>query len=222
MSAEYRHVVGLGIGKVYVTGERVLSQCFLHGGVDYLENKGIILELDLRLRRADVDVDIAGICLEIDEIGGSHPFSDQSLVGSHHSFVEIRAAEIPAVDEEELVPQSLPGGVRPAGESPQADQGGVRGDVDKVPGDRGSHQIHYPVFEGLGWPQDKDVLAVVREREARLRASQSHLCELLDNVLELDIVRLQELSPGRNIIEEVSDCYVGSHRSGNLGGGNVL
>ena len=58
-----------------------------------------------------MDVDIYGmrVRLQIDEIGRSGSRRQKIVIGVHHSLVEIRAAEIPAVDEEELVTESFPG-----------------------------------------------------------------------------------------------------------------
>ena len=45
---------------------------------------------------------------QVDEIGRRGARRQEIVIGVHHRLVEIRTAEIPAVDEEELVPEGFP------------------------------------------------------------------------------------------------------------------
>ena len=56
MAAHHRHVLRFRIAEIDACREGSLSQGLLYGCVDDLEHEGVILELHLALRRADVDI----------------------------------------------------------------------------------------------------------------------------------------------------------------------
>ena len=122
----------LGV-EVDAGAEAVAPERLLDAGVEDLEDDGVVLELDLRLGRVDVDVHGVRVRLQEDEVGGRDPVRDHLLVGLHHGLVEVRAAEIASVDEEILVAGGLPGGVGAADEAAHAHHGGVGRQVHDVP-----------------------------------------------------------------------------------------
>ena len=50
----------------------------------------------------DIDVDVGGSDVKIDEILRLHPLRNETVVGREHRFMEIRMAHIAAIDEEIL------------------------------------------------------------------------------------------------------------------------
>ena len=136
--------------------------------------------------------------------------------------MQVRAAEISAVDKEILVAQSLSCGIRTAGEAIDAYHGSLCLYIDNLICDIGSKHILYPEFQGLGRSQDIYILAIVGEGESDIRTCEGYADELRDDMLELDIIRLEELASCRHIVEEIAYAEVGSSRRRYLIGGYML
>ena len=136
--------------------------------------------------------------------------------------MEVGAAEIAAVDEEELVAEGLPGAFRPAGETVEAEEGGLRRDVHDIAHHRRAQQVLDPEFQGLGRFEDADVAAVVAEGESGVGPGQGHAGVFFEDVLEFDVVRLEELAACGDVVEEVPHGEIGALRRLDLAGGEVL
>ena len=136
----------------------------------------------------DVHIDRVRFDIQVKEVRRRHSIRDEMLVSFHHGLVEIRTAEITAVDEEVLVAQTLLGHIRTADEAGHIDHICRSVDVDEFIGHIASEQIQNPEFQGFGWLEVVNVLAVVLEMEAGLRTGQSHMDEFCDDVFEFDIV----------------------------------
>ena len=170
----------------------------------------------------DVHVDGGRIHLQEDEVGRRRAFGNEGLIGLHHRLVQVRAAEIAAVDEEELVPQRLFRRLGPAHEAVDPDQGGIGLDVHHLAHELRAQEVRHAELEGLGLLQDMDVAAVVREREGDFGPGEGHALELLQDVAELHVVRLEELAAGGDVVEEVPDGEVGALGGGDFAGGDVF
>ena len=72
------------------------------------------------------------------------------------------------------------------------------------------------LLEGIGPPEIVYVLAVVGQADAHVRTAEGHVGELGDDLTQLRIVRLEELAPGREAVEDVADGYVGPLGHGRL------
>ena len=144
-----------------------------------------------------------GINFQIYEIRRGHPFRNQVLISLHDSLVQIRASEIPSVHEEILVPEALFRLVRPADISCQLHDRGLCADVHHFPCHTGAKQILYPVFQRHGSFEHINVLAVVGQGECDIRSRQGNMVEFGNDMLQLDIRRLDELPPCRHIIEQI-------------------
>ena len=215
---EHGHLHGAFRIEVDAFAEGVPAEGLLDAGIQDLEDQGIVLELDLRLGRMDVDIHRMRIDIQVQEIGRGHPLGDETFVGLHHRLVQVGAAEIAAVDEEELVAQGLAGCVGPADESRDAHEGGLCLDVHQFPDDIRAQQVLRPVFQRLGRLQDIEVASVVRQREGDVGTGQRDAREFLDDVLQLDGVGLEEFPPGRRVVEEVAHGEVGPDRGRDLRG----
>ena len=130
--------------------------------------------------------------------------------------MQVRAAEIPSVHEEELVAKGLLSRVGTADKAPDAHQGSIRTDINDIPGDIASEEVQYPELKGLGGLEHEDVPAVVREGEGNVRTGDGYPGELLYNMLELDVVGLEELAACGNVVEDVA------HGEGRAAGSSYL
>ena len=136
--------------------------------------------------------------------------------------MQVRAPEIAAVDEEELVPQGLFRRLGPAHEAVDPHQGGIGLDVHDLAHELRAQEVRHAELEGLGLLQDMDVAAVVREGEGDFGPGEGHALELLQDVAELHVVRLEELAAGGNVVEQVPDGEVGAFGGGDFARGEVL
>ena len=124
--------------------------------------------------------------------------------------MQIWTAEIAAVHEEVLVAKAFPCCIRTACEAVDFHDRGLGTDIHYFIGDIGSKDILNPEFQRLGRAQDIDILAIVSQCESYIRTSEGHSDEFCDDMLELDIVRLEELPPCRDIVEKVANAEIGS------------
>ena len=136
--------------------------------------------------------------------------------------MKIRTPEKSAVDEEELVSESLFRLVRAAYISIYLDYRCFCADIHDLAHNAASEQVLYSVFQRLGRFQDVNVLTVVHQSESDFRSCQSDSGEFFYDMTELDIVRLHEFSAGRDVVEQVPDGEVGADRSGYFLSRNVL
>ena len=131
-----------------------------------------------------MDIDVYGgrVGLYINKIGRSHALRNQPLVGLHHRLVEIGAAEIASVDEEELVAERLAGALGTAYKAiyPRKRSRGV--DLRHLADNPLPQDIENPVFQGLGGLDVEQVAAVVGKGEGDVRPRQGDAGELLHDV----------------------------------------
>ena len=171
-----------------------------------------------------MDVHIHGgrIHVQVDEIGRRASFGNEVFVGLHHGLVQQRAAEIPSVHKEKLVAQRLSGALGFSHIALQIHKGSAGRYVHDVSHNGRSQQVLDADFISESRFHDVDVLAVVGKGEGYVRTGERHPLELLHDMPQLYIVALEELAAGRDVVEEISDRYVGSHRAGNLFGAFIL
>ena len=124
--------------------------------------------------------------------------------------MHVRASEVPAVDEEELVAESLSGTVRLAHIALETHQGSLGADIHHVSRDVVPQEVQNPELDSLGLSQHEDILAVVDEAERDSGAGDRDSCEFFDYVLEFHVVGFQEFPSCRNVVEEIPDRDVGS------------
>ena len=145
--------------EVYACAETVAPEAFLDAGIQDLEYDAVVLELDLGLRRVDVDVYAARVGFQENEIRRRRAVCNEVLVCLHDGFVEVGAAEIAPVDEEELVPQRLLRGVRAANVAFQAHHRGLGGNVHEFGAYAVPQQVLDAEFPRFGFLQHEDVAA---------------------------------------------------------------
>ena len=136
--------------------------------------------------------------------------------------MQVGAAEIAAVHEEELVAQGLAGAFGPSHIAPQGGDAGFGADVHDVSHDGGPQEVLDAEFITFGGLYHMDVPAVVREREGNVGPGEGHALELFHDVAQFHVVALQEFAPGGNVVEEIADADVGAHRAAHLAGPLVL
>ena len=86
-----------------------LTQSLTYGGHQDLEDCLLVCELNLRLRRMNIDIDGLGVDVEIDKERGLVIRRKHTRISSEDGLLEIRMTHVPAVDEEILL--SLAGSV---------------------------------------------------------------------------------------------------------------
>ena len=200
--------------EVQAGAEAVASESLPHAGNQHLEDDVVVLELNLRLGRMYVDVYRLRVHLQEDEIGRRHPFREELLVRLHHRLVQVGTAEVASVHEEILVAEGSPGALRAAGKAAYLDHRSVGGNVYHISHHVSADYVRYPEFQRLGLLEHEDLAAVVGERETNFRPGNRHPRELLHNVLELHLVRLEELASGGGVVEEIAHGEIGALRRG--------
>ena len=130
--------------------------------------------------------------------------------------MQVRASEITAVHEEELIAEAFLCSIRTAHIAIEFHYGCLCMNIHHFLGNTSSEHILYPEFQGLCRTKHKDILSIMSESESHIRTGQSHSRELRYYMLELHIVRLEELASCRNIVEKVSDAEIRSPRCGDL------
>ena len=136
--------------------------------------------------------------------------------------MQVRAAEITAVDKEILVSEAFSGHIRTSCESVDTYYRSLCLYVYDFFCDITSQHILYPEFQRLSWSEDIDILAIVRQREAYVGTRQGHADELCHHMLELYVVRLEELASRRHIVKKVAYAEVCASRGCDLLCGQML
>ena len=208
--------------EVYAVPERVFPESLLYARIQYLENDTVVLELDLRLGRAYVHVHCTRLCLQIYEIGRAASFRDQLLVRPHNGLVEIRAPEISSVYEKELVGLRLGGRVRTGDIAVDLHHRSLRTYIGEILRHALAEHILYSEFQRLGGLQNIYFPVIVHKVEAHLITREGHMGEFRHDMLELHIVRLEELASGRHVVEKVPHREIRPPRSGRHGSGDML
>ena len=100
----------IGYGYLNVTAQEVnrrdnieLAQCRTDGGRQNREYRLLISELDLRLGRVDIDVNLLRRYVKIDEVRRQLFSRQHACIRLHHGFVEIGVTHVSSVDEEQLL-----------------------------------------------------------------------------------------------------------------------
>ena len=120
-----------------------------------------VLELDFRLCRVYIHVDIGRINLEIDEIRHLHSCWHETVVGIQDRLVEIGMFHEAPIDEEIVVRTLLPGRLRFTDESADAAHGRLDFDRQKV----------------LAEPSSKDVADTLAETLNNVKAMADFISE---------------------------------------------
>ena len=84
-----------------------------------------------------------------------------------------------------------------------------------------AQQVLYSELQRLGRLEYVEVLAVVHQTEAYSGPGESHADEFFRDMFQLHVVRFEELSPCRHIVEKISYGNAGSCRCGDFCGGDM-
>ena len=178
-----------------------------------LPERLFVLELNLGLRRMDIDIDVGRSHVEIQEIRRLHPLGQQPFVGTDDSLMEVRMLHIAAVDEEILVSALL---ARCLGLPDEAADGAhSRLDLHRqqVLTETLAEDIGDTLQEGSG-TEVHQFGRTRMEGERQVRIDEDDTLESHEYIVQLRGIRLQELPSHRHIIEEVLDLEVTAHRTG--------
>ena len=129
--------------------------------------------------------------------------------------MEVRASEIPSVHKEILVPQALLRKIRSAYISCQSHHRSLHTDVHHFIDGIGAQKVLYSEFQRLGRLQHENIPVIVRQGKPYVRPCERDAGKFGDYVFEFHVVRLEELSSGRNIVEQVSHLEIRPLRNRN-------
>ena len=171
-----------------------------------------------------MDIHIYGlrIDVQIKEICRGDSVRNKIFVGLHHSLVNIRTAEISSVDEQILVAESFPGRSRTAYKTGYGHKRSTGIYIHNLIGHTCSKHILDTELERLCRSEHIYILAVVGQGKSHIRTGEGYSGELSDYMLELHCVGLEELTPRRHIVEEISHREIRAPRSRHLVGRQVL
>ena len=202
-----------GVVEINGRGESELTQRLAYGRHEDLEDRLLVGKLDLRLGGVYIDIDGLGRDVKIDEERRLVIRRQHTRISGLDGFLEIGVTHIPPVDEEILL--------RLAGGALGLDHEAVDGDhlrlgIDIHEG--GGIDIPFGVTEDrldtlflrAGGQFEKD-LVVVNEGERDLGIDQHDMIELRQEVTQLRLVGLEELTAYGDVEEEVGDLDVRAH-----------
>ena len=176
------------------------SYCRMKYGIHQLD----IQEVDFRLRRMDVDVDVGRVDLDIEEIAREAVLRHHLHESVFNGVMQIGMFDEALVHEEILFAARLLGVFRLDDISFYADAVGflTHGQQPFLVG--ATEEAHDALFE-VAWIKMIHLLAVTGQREANLWVHQRDAGELLHNVTHLGLSRLEEIAPRRYIEEQILD-----------------
>ena len=190
-----------------------LSDGILDGGGEDLPEGLFVLELDLGLGGVDIDIDVGGADVEIEEIGDVEAGRDETVVGLLDSLMEIGVAHIAAIDEEILGGSLLAGGLGLGGEAADVGQGGIDADGQQVLEIAASIDVG-DALARCGAAQVEEFLAVAVEGEGEARVDECDALEGRQDVVEFGGIALEELTAGRDVVEQVAHGDAGADGTG--------
>ena len=160
----------------------------------------LILELNLCLRRMDIDIDVGRVNLEGDEVRHLVALGNEVAEGFHHSIMESGMAHEATIDEQVLRRVLLACRLRFSHKATYLHQ-------------RCLHLNRQQLFAKL-LAEDADdalqvaacrqlhqLIAIARKGEGNRRIDQGNALEVLYDVVQLRLVRLEELPSCRHIEE---------------------
>ena len=175
---------------------------FAHGSLENLEDGGIVLKLNLRLLRVDIDVQFRGIHGEIDEEGHLVALGNQTVEGRHDSLGEIGVAHVATVGEEELcTPFFLCAGGK-SHKTVDGDQGSLHGNGNEEFFVALAKEVDDAAVEVLRLQVIEQTVGVV-EGKGNVGVGKGDALKFLENVVEFRLIGLQELATRGDIEKEV-------------------
>ena len=157
----------------------------------------------------DIDIDVGRIHLEGDEVWHLVALGDEMAEGFHHGIVETRMAHEATVDEEVLRCTFLPCRLGFAHEAAYPDERRLHLHRQQLLAKLLAEDAHDTLQASAG-RQLHQLTAIAGEGEGNRRVDQGNALELLYDVVQLRLVRLEELTSCRYVEEEVAHLEVGS------------
>ena len=192
-----RHVLGIKIDSRY---SAELAQGFLDRSRQNLPDSLLILELNLRLRRMDVHIDIGRVYLEINKVGDLLTGRNQLFISIHHRFVEIGVTHIAPVHKKVLVRSFLARRFRLGYKTGNLYHGRIDVDGQQLLIQLLSEDCH-DALPQRHYRKIEQFRIITIQIEGYLRMHQRYTLEFRKDVAQLRRVRFQEFAPGRNIEE---------------------
>ena len=192
-----------------------LTKRLPHSCQQDLEDTLFVGELNLGLRRVDINIDSLGCDVEIDEIGGSLVSKKHSLIGGHHRLMKIRVLHVSAVDEE-ILGQTLTCCFRLTHKTEDIHHLSVGLHIHQLSAEHLSRRTLKDLLYALLIRPGSEVkkhLIIAHESEMDRRINQHYPIEVLQQVPELCLVGLEEASARRHVEEEVLHFYVRTFRA---------
>ena len=166
-----------------------------------------------------VDVYVGGIYFKIDKIWHDIALRHESVVGSHHGFVEIGMLHVAAVDKEIFVNTLLSRCFGLAHETVDAAQCGFNADREYLLIEAFAEHVGYALTQTAG-AQAHEFGAVAVESELYVGIDQHYTLVGRHDIVQLGGVCLEKLASGGNVEKEVFHKKIAANgtRNGFLAG----
>ena len=173
----------------------------------------LVLELNLSLRGMYVDINACRVHMEGDEVWHLLAFGDEMAEGLHHSVVETGMTHEASVDKEVLRRAFLPCrfGLTHKAAYPDERRFHLHGqqllaqllaeDAHDALQVSARRQLHHPI-------------PVACQGKRNARVDQSDALKLLNDVVQLRLIRFEKLPTRRDVEEKVVHLEVGTHGAG--------
>ena len=161
----------------------------------------------------DVDVDVLGVDIKINEVWHLLALGNQAFEGRHDRLVEIRMPHVSAINKEVLLGAFLAGTLGFAHKAMNGTNGCFHVQGQQVLVDAFANDVHDALAKATG-TKVEHLRAIAAEGEGHLGINKCDALESREDVVELSGVRLQKLAAGGNIVKEVLDHEIGTLRAG--------
>ena len=178
------------------------AECFTNDHTDEFENSLFVGELDFSFGRVDIDIDLGGFKIEIQEVIGHRSLRNDRLIGSHHGFVEVRMTHEASVHEEVLQGTSFASTIGAPHEAGYIGYGAFHPDGYQI----FLHSLPEYIEDSFLQRRRRQILHQLTrmvDRKSDLRIDQSHPFVFGQDMPKFRFIRFEEFSTCRYIVEEV-------------------
>jgi len=170
--------------------------------VEDLPDRLFILELDLRLGGMDIHVDVLGRDVEIEEERHLLALRDQPFKSLHHRFGKIRMAHVSAVDKEILMSAFLLCRLRLAHKAMDATERCLNLHGQEILIESVAEDVDDTLSQSAG-PQVEQFRVVAVKPEDDIGIDEDDALEGRQDIVQLGVVGLEELTSGGHVEEEI-------------------
>ena len=161
----------------------------------------------------NININRLRINFKINKIRRSHSLRNKVFISLHHRLVQVGASEITTIYKEILVAKTFLCSIWTTNIAHQFDYRSLGLYINNILRHIRAEHVLNSEFQRFCWTEDELFLSIMCKSKTNTWSCQSDSYEFRNNMLELDIVRLQELSSCRYVIEQISYAEISSHRS---------